>query len=306
VLFDLGYVHTKEPFQKLVNQGMILGISYRDQRGALVPTDEVVNEHGQPLPADQELAPEQLFKHRQTGERLEQIVAKMSKSLKNVVNPDDVLAEYGADSFRLYEMYMGPLQETKLWNTNGVKGLQRFLFRAWRMVVGEDGNLAPELTDAAPDRAQARLLHATIKKVTEGIASLSSFNTAISQLIVFVNEMGKANPRPRAAVETFVKLLSPFAPHIGEELWQRLGHGQTIAYEAWPAWDEAMLKVDEVEVLVQVKGKPRARLLLAPDLTPAQMEAAALADAAVQAALAGAQVVKVIAVPGRLINIVTR
>lgn len=306
VLYDLGHVSTKEPFQRLVNQGMILGLSYKDSRGALVPTDHVVDEHGEPLPLDQEMDPDQVFKHKETGERLEQITAKMSKSLRNVVNPDEVIDEYGADSFRLYEMYMGPLEDSKLWNTNGVRGLSRFLNRAWKMIIGKDGKLAAEITDEPATREQLRVLHATIKKVTEDTESISNFNTAISQLIVFVNEFLKAEQRNREAMESFVKLLAPFAPHIAEELWQKLGHDGTIAYEAWPVYDEEKMKVDEVEILVQIKGKPKARLTMSPDLDPSEMEAQALADPDVQAAIGDGKVIKVIAVPGRLVNIVTR
>ncbi|MDD5697889.1 MAG: leucine--tRNA ligase [Victivallaceae bacterium] len=284
VLYDLGIVHTKEPFVKLVNQGMILGLSYKDGRGALVPTDQAeITENG-PV-------------NRATGEKLEEFPAKMSKSLKNVVNPDEIIKAYGADSMRLYEMFMGPLEATKPWNTKGVEGVFRFLKRAWRMIVNS------KVADAACSREQLRVLHATIKKVGEDIETFD-FNTAISQLMIFVNEFSQTEVIPREAAEIFVKLLSPFAPHLGEELWQLLGHDATIAYEPWPAYQEEFLKIDEIEILVQVLGKPKARIMMPAAASPQQLEAAALADAQVKTVLAGKTVRKVICVPGRLVNIV--
>ncbi len=291
VLYDLGYVSTKEPFRKLVNQGMILGLSYRDARGILVPNDQVEERDGGVF-------------HKETGERLEESPAKMSKSLKNVVNPDDIIRQYGADSFRLYEMFMGPLESVKPWNTKGVEGLFRFLRRAWRMIVGPDGEPAPEIADEAPPRQDlVRTLHYTIKKVTEDLENMA-FNTAISQLMVFVNEYGREPVRSKQAMETFVLLLSPFAPHIAEELWERLGHKGTLAYEPWPVFDERFLVVAEVEILVQILGKPKARIHMPADCDPQVMERLALADETVRAQLEGKTVRKVIAVPGRLVNIV--
>ena len=286
VLFDLGYVSTKEPFHRLVNQGMILGVSYKDQRGALVPNNLVDHTPDGPV-------------HKETREKLEEFPAKMSKSLKNVVNPDDVVRDYGADSMRLYEMFMGPLQATKPWNTKGVEGVFRFLKRSWRMVMDSD------IADgAAMSKEQVRLLHTTIKKVTEDTDALN-FNTAISQLMIFLNEFSKATVLPRAAAEAYVKLVAPYAPHLAEELWEELGHKDTtLAYEPWPEYDEALTKIDEVEILVQVMGKPRARLMMSAALDPAAMEKLALASPEIQAAIAGKTVRKVVAVPGRLINIV--
>ncbi len=285
VLFDLGYVSTPEPFQKLVNQGMILGLSYKDARGALVPMELV------------EQRTEGAF-HTETGEKLVEFPAKMSKSLKNVVNPDDVIREYGADSMRLYEMFMGPLEAVKPWNTKGVEGVFRFLKRAFRMVVEQP------ITDDPPDAEQRRLLHATIKKVTDDLDAMS-FNTAISQMMIFVNGFsGNAKPLPREAAETFVLLLSPFAPHLGEELWERLGHDATLAYEPWPEYDEEYLKVDEVEILVQVLGKPKARVMMPSSADEETMQRLALEQDAVREALDGKTIRKVICVPNRLVNIV--
>ena len=291
VLYDIGWVTTKEPFAKLVNQGMILGTAYRDGRGVLVPNDQVEEKDGRAT-------------HVKTGEELTSAPAKMSKSLKNVVNPDDVVAQYGADSFRLYEMFMGPLQDAKPWDTHGVEGVNRFLRRAWRMVAGDVGGLAPEIGDEPMSQDQLRLLHQTIKKVGDDIESVSNFNTAISQLMIFVNEFSKAEARSREAMVIFVKLLAPLAPHIAEELWERLGNSPSIANEPWPEFDPAYLLAEEVEILVQVMGKPKDRLMMPPDLDPEAMGELALASEAVQAAIAGKNVRKIISVPGRLVNIV--
>ncbi len=284
VLFDLGLVSTKEPFRKLVNQGMILGISYKDARGVLVPADRVEQTPSGPVSKD-------------TGEPLTEFPAKMSKSLRNVVNPDDVIREYGADSMRLYEMFMGPLEATKPWNTQGVEGVHRFLKRSFRLIADA------RIVDRPCDADEARVMHGAIKKVTGDLEQFG-FNTAISALMIYVNEFSARSEMPREAAEQFVKLLSVFAPHLGEELWQILGHTDTIAYEPWPRWDENALKVSEVEILVQILGKPRARLMMPVGADRAQMEQLALADAGVQAALGGRTVRKVICVPGRLVNIV--
>jgi len=212
VLFDLGYVWTKEPFARLINQGTILG------------------EDGQ----------------------------KMSKSRGNVINPDDVVKEYGSDSLRLFEMFMGPLEDTKPWSMHGVEGVFRFLNRSWRMMVNEDGTLNASIQDVPLSTEHERLLHKTIKKVTEDVDTLN-FNTAISQMMIFVNEFYGMNPKSKSAMETFVLLLSPFAPHIAEELWQKLGHTKSLAYENWPVYDETKTKDDSVEIVVQFNGKLKAK-----------------------------------------------
>ncbi|MDD5728281.1 MAG: class I tRNA ligase family protein [Victivallales bacterium] len=221
----------------------------------------------------------------------------MSKSLKNVVNPDDIIKSYGADSMRLYEMFMGPLEAVKPWNTKGVEGVFRFLKRAWRLV------LESELTDDALNEEQLRVLHATVKKVGEDLETFG-FNTAISQMMIFVNEFSKSDKLPRRAAEVFVKLLSPFAPHITEEMWEYLGHGNTIAYESWPEYKEKYLQVAEAEILVQVLGRPKARIMMPANADNEKMRSLALENAEVQAAVAGKTVRKVICVPGRLVNIV--
>jgi leucyl-tRNA synthetase len=295
VLYKLGLVSHPEPWKRLIHQGMILGISYKDKRGVLVPNDLVEARDNN-----------NRFFHKETGEELTMLPAKMSKSLKNVVNPDEVIAKYGADSFRLYEMFMGPLAEVKPWNTEGVEGVNRFLNRLWRCLVDVNtGNLSADVTDDPMTEDMERLLHQTIKKVSEDVESLS-YNTAISQLMIFLNEMLRQPKRNRKAMETFVLLISPMAPHIAEELWQKLGHADTLAYEPWPTYDESKLKAQTVEILVQVLGKPKARIQVPVDLDKDALCKAALENADVQAAIAGKTIVKSIAVPGRLVNFVVK
>ena len=285
VLFDLGYVTTKEPFQKLINQGMILGLSYKDARGVLVPMELV------------ETRTDGTF-HKETGEKLVEFPAKMSKSLKNVVNPDDVIREYGADSMRLYEMFMGPLEAVKPWNTKGVEGVFRFLKRSFRMIVEQP------IVDDPLTAEQTRLLHATIKKVTDDLEAMS-FNTAISQMMIFINEFSGPNkPLQREAADSYVLLLAPFAPHLCEELWETLGHGPTLAYASWPVYNKEFLKVAEVEVLIQLAGKPKARVMMPAGADEETMKRLALGLQPVRDALAGKTIRKVICVPNRLINIV--
>ena len=290
VLFDLGYVSTDEPFRKLFNQGMILAYAYEDAAGSKVVSDQVETRDAR-------------FFHKQTGQELRQIVAKMSKTLKNVVNPDDVVRDYGADSMRLYEMFMGPLEASKAWSMLGVEGVHRFLQKTWRMVVDEEtARVSQAVQDVEPDEATARLLHQTIKKVGEDVDGLA-FNTAISQMMIFVNHLGKLQVRSKSTIETFVLVLAPFAPHIAEELWERLGHTSTLAYEPWPAFDSERVKEKEVELAVQVAGKIKDRILVPADADDEQIRHKALASDKVSAALAGRQPKKIIIVKGRLVNI---
>jgi leucyl-tRNA synthetase len=255
-LYDLGVVPTKEPFQKLFNQGMILGEN---------------NE-------------------------------KMSKSRGNVVNPDEIVASHGADTLRLYEMFMGPLEASIAWSTKGLDGARRFLDRVWRLFVNEDGTLSEKIQDST-DTALERVYHQTVKKVTEDYEGLR-FNTGISQLMVFINEAYKAEVLPKTFMEGFVKLLSPICPHIAEELWSKLGYSESISYEAWPAYDEAKLVEDEVEIVVQVNGKVRAKLSISANASKEEMEEIAMSDKSIQQQIEGKTVRKVIAVPGKLVNIV--
>ncbi|ABS23627.1 leucine--tRNA ligase [Bacillus cytotoxicus] len=254
VLYDIGVVPTKEPFQQLFNQGMILGEN---------------NE-------------------------------KMSKSKGNVVNPDDIVASHGADTLRLYEMFMGPLDASIAWSENGLDGARRFLDRVWRLFVQENGELSEKITDA-PNKELEKAYHQTVKKVTEDYEELH-FNTAISQMMMFINDAYKAETLPKEYVEGFVKLLAPVAPHIAEELWSKLGYNETITYASWPTFDESKLVEDEVEIVVQVMGKVRAKLKMKKDASKEEMEQLALEE--VKEQIEGKTVRKVIVVPGKLVNIV--
>ena len=300
VLFDLGHVSTSEPFQKLFHQGLITSHAFQRADKSLVAVDAV------------EEISEGEYVEIETRAPVKHTIAKMSKSLKNVVNPDDVIAEYGADTFRLYEMYMGPLEATKPWNTKDTIGLYRFLQRAWRLCVDEDTG---ELKIAGAESADIeRALHKAIAKVGDDIERLS-FNTAIAAMIEFVNTatppQGSGGAVPATMTETqidrFARTLAPFAPHMGEELWNKLGRldsSGSIAHSAWPEHDPALLVADTIEIPVQVLGKLRSKITVPADADQKALEAAALDDAKIQEQLAGKTVRKVIVVPGRLVNIV--
>ncbi len=293
VLFDLGLVSTPEPYQKLVNQGMILGLSYKDSRGAIIASDLVEKKGDQ-------------YFHIETGEELSQVPAKMSKSLKNVVNPDDIIAEYGADAMRLYEMFMGPLEATKPWQTAGVEGVYRFLHKSWKMIINpETGEPKAYITETPLSKELNRTLHQTIKKVTEDLENMR-YNTAISALMVFTNEFSKAKEVNSEAIKTFVQLLNPLAPHIGEELWERLGQTESLTYKAWPTYDEDALTLDEVEIIFQINGKMKGKVMVPASITREEMQEVALQDEKVKAEIEGKNVIKVIAVTGRLVNIVAK
>ncbi|WP_285769012.1 leucine--tRNA ligase [Peribacillus sp. SI8-4] len=256
-LYDIGVVPTKEPFQNLFNQGMILGEN---------------NE-------------------------------KMSKSKGNVVNPDDIVESHGADTLRMYEMFMGPLDASIAWSTNGLDGSRRFLDRIWRLLVNEDGTLTDKLTETDDTGKLEKVYHQTAKKVTENYEELK-FNTAISQLMVFINDAYKADSLPNVYVEGFVKLLAPVAPHIAEELWSKLGHTESITYGTWPAFDEAKLVDNEVEIVIQINGKVKTKLMVPTDTTKEKLEEIAMGDDSIKEQIDGKTIRKVIAVPGKLVNIV--
>lgn len=258
VLYDMGVVPTKEPFQKLFNQGMILGEG---------------NE-------------------------------KMSKSRGNVVNPDDIVRSHGADTLRLYEMFMGPLDAAIAWNEKGLDGSRRFLDRVWRLLINEDGTLTSKVVET-DDKSLQKVYNQTVKKVTEDFDTLN-FNTAISQLMVFINEGYKAEQLYKPYVEGFVKMLAPIAPHLGEELWSKLGHEETITYQPWPDYDEAFLVDDEVEIVIQVNGKVRAKAFIPKDASKEQMEDIALTNENVKLDIGDKDIKKVIAVPQKLVNIVAK
>ncbi|HCV6367206.1 TPA: leucine--tRNA ligase [Staphylococcus aureus] len=258
VLYDLAIVTTKEPFQKLFNQGMILGEG---------------NE-------------------------------KMSKSKGNVINPDDIVQSHGADTLRLYEMFMGPLDAAIAWSEKGLDGSRRFLDRVWRLMVNEDGTLSSKIV-TTNNKSLDKVYNQTVKKVTEDFETLG-FNTAISQLMVFINECYKVDEVYKPYIEGFVKMLAPIAPHIGEELWSKLGHEESITYQPWPTYDEALLVDDEVEIVVQVNGKLRAKIKIAKDTSKEEMQEIALSNDNVKASIEGKDIMKVIAVPQKLVNIVAK
>ncbi|MEM6455085.1 MAG: leucine--tRNA ligase, partial [Acidobacteriota bacterium] len=293
VLFDCGLVSTREPFQKLFNQGMILAQSYRDASGKYHPRAQLVERDGTLYAPDGETA-------------VTMQVEKMSKSKQNGVDPMQVIDQYGADAVRLYELFMGPLEQTKPWQMESVEGVYRFLARAWRLVVDEEtGALNPRVSDAPGADAGTlwRTLHKTIKKVGHDTEVLH-FNTAISQMMIFVNEATTAAQLPREILTRFVRLLAPYAPHLAEELWQRLGCDGLACVADWPEHDEALCVEDTITVVVQVNGKLRDRMTVARDTDRAELEQLALATEGAQRFLDGATPRKVIVVPNRLVNVV--
>ncbi|MEM6707054.1 MAG: class I tRNA ligase family protein, partial [Acidobacteriota bacterium] len=292
VLFDAGLVSTKEPFQKLFNQGMILSYSYQDNAGKYYSPDDV------------DWQGERVF--NASGELLTAKVEKMSKSKLNVASPDDVIDSWGADTLRLYELFMGPLEQQKPWQMKGAEGVHRFLQRVWRLVVDENtGDANPKLTDD-PGRSEAetwQLLHKTIHKVQQDTEGLT-FNTAISQMMIFTNAATSAKALPRETVSAFVRVLSPWAPHLAEELWQRLGHDGLACQQDWPEVDESLLVDDTISLVVQVNGKKRDELSVSKDTSKDELESLALASEKAQKFIEGKEPRKVIVVPGRLVNIV--
>eukprot|EP00898_Chlorokybus_atmophyticus_P005617 jgi/Chlat1/6056/Chrsp4S06336 len=303
VLYDDGVVSTKEPFYRLVNQGMILGeveyTAYTDGSGVYVAP-------GTPGAKAVSLTEEQVVKKGdgwvvkdEPSVRVQARAHKMSKSRGNVVNPDEVVFQYGADSLRLYEMFMGPLRDTKTWSTRGVEGVHRFLARAWRLIT-ELG-----LTDDAPTNEQLRVLHTTIQRVTEDTEEMR-FNTAISAMMEFINASYKWDTRPRDVVAPFVLLLSPYAPHIAEELWERLGNSKSLAYHPWPEADATYLKTEEIQLPVQVNGKMRGLVSISVDADQQAAVAAALAEAKIAKFVEGKEVRKQIFVPGKMLNLIVK
>jgi len=294
ILFDLGRVSCPEPFQRLFNQGYIQAFAYRDNRGVYVDAERVEE--------DPETTDRWLF----GGEEVTREYGKMGKSLKNAVAPDDICERFGADTLRLYEMYLGPLEQSKPWNTRDIIGVHRFLQRFWRCVIDEHTG-APGVTEDAPDAETNKLLHRTISGVRDDLEGLR-FNTAIAKLIELTNHVTKLDATPRAVAEAMTLMLSPMAPHVAEELAQRLGMAEasegTIAYAPFPAADESQLVDDEVEIPVQVMGKVRSRITLPADADEKAMETAALADEKVRAFIEGKTVRKVVCIPGRMVNIV--
>ena len=291
VLHDLGHVSSREPYRRLVNQGYIQAFAYTDPRGAYVPAAEVVERDGR------------FFWPGPDGEiEVTQEFGKIGKSLKNSVSPDEICDNYGADTLRVYEMSMGPLEASRPWATKDVVGAHRFLQRVWRLVVSEDSG-ATVATDDELDDATLRLLHRTIAGVADDYAALRN-NTAAAKLIEFTNHLTKQSVTSRAALEPLVLMLAPLAPHLAEELWRRLGHEASLAHGPFPVADETYLVEDSVEYPVQVNGKVRGRVTVAADADSDAVQAAALAEEKVVAFLDGRTPKKVIVVPGRLVNVV--
>jgi leucyl-tRNA synthetase len=299
VLYDLGLVHTAEPFQRLFNQGMITAYAYQDAQQRLVPSDEV--EEGP-----------QGCTRKGSGEPLERIVTKMAKSLKNVVNPDEIIAEHGADTLRLYELFMGPLADSKPWNPRDIPGCRRFLERVWKLVVEPEGDgraraslmVAAEGAPQGTSLALERALHRALKRIDDSFADFN-LNTAVAALMSWLNEAARdVQALRRDQVERMLIALAPFAPHIAEELWQRLGHTDLIAHARWPEVDARMLEDEQLELPIQVNGKLRGKLSAPRTSTPQQIEQGA--REAVAAQLEGKEVLKLVHVPGKLLNFVVR
>jgi len=327
VLHDRGHVSTSEPFLKLVNQGMILGemefTGYQTSSGAWASASDVAadaegrdvlrstREAVVPVRVAADMAEKQgdaFVLKADPSIRIDSRAYKMSKSRGNVVNPDEVVREYGADALRLYEMFMGPLEAVKPWSMEGVSGVRNFLDRVWRMILddrAEDVRLNAAVQAMEPRPEQNRMLHKTIRAVTDDLDRMS-FNTAIARLMEFTNFFLKLEHRPKSLMEPFVLLLSPFAPHVAEELWQALGHTETLAYQPWPQVDEAWLREDVVEVPVQINGKLRGRVQVPAGSDGDAVSQAARSDPHIAELLAGKTIVKTIVVPGRMVNFVVK
>ncbi len=313
VLYDCGVVSTKEPFHRLVHQGMILGeVEYTayEKDGKIISAEEAGKTEGVKRVKLSENDVEkkgERFVMKGTEITVDSKAHKMSKSRGNVINPDDVVERYGADSLRLYEMFMGPLEQVKPWSTKGVEGVNRFLNRTWRLFFGDADEEKLNISEENPSSEQLKVLHEAIKKVTEDIENMR-FNTAISALMIFVNEANGWDNVPRSVAEPFVILLSPFAPHIAEEIWNRLGHDESLAYEEWPQLNEDFLVDESVEIPVQVNGKVRANITVPADKQKDKDFVIGLAKQQknIIRHLEGTSIVKEIFVPGRIVNLVVK
>lgn len=283
VLYDMGIVSHKEPFERLVNQGMITSFAYRRADKTLVPADEVEKRNS-------------VYVHKTNGEELEQVIAKMSKSLKNVINPDDIIRSYGADSMRVYEMFMGPLEVSMPWQTRGLIGIHRFLNRVWNI------SNRPIDSDSPPMKAQ-KLLHKTIRKVGTDTANLA-FNTAISQMMIFINEIYRERVCWRILWEPFVLILAPYAPHLAEEMWQILGNSSSLAYHPYPAWDTNLVQDSQKEIVLQINGKVRAKVKVPSNANSAKLERIALEHPKIIEFCKGKKILRKIVARNRLVNLV--
>ena len=327
VLYDRGYITTIEPFQKLINQGMILGeveltgykicqgawtsaelVDSEDESNPVVKTSREAVETVRVAPEEAEKSGDSFVLKAQPEIRLESRAYKMSKSRGNVVNPDQVVREYGADALRLYEMFMGPLEATKPWSMEGTGGVRNFLDRVWRMIVNERAEnveLNAAVQEVEPTAEQNRVLHKTIQGVTQDLERMA-FNTSISKMMEFTNFFLKCDVRPKSAMEQLMLLLAPLAPHLAEELWELLGHKESLAYEPWPTFDPEAIREDTKEVPVQINGKLRARITVPSDADAKLLEQAARDDTRIAELLDGKSVAKVIVVPGRMVNFVVK
>ncbi|NKB24288.1 MAG: leucine--tRNA ligase [Kiritimatiellae bacterium] len=311
VLYDAGVVSTKEPFQRLINQGMILGemeyTAYRNAKGAWISAEDVGEEetcHPEHVDEFQVQKQDEFFVLKEhPGIRVNARAHKMSKSRGNVVNPDDVIRDYGADSLRLYEMFMGPLDQVKPWSMKGVEGVYRFLNRVWRLIIHEKTGTLNSAADEEPSSKQLRALHKVIKRVTEDLDSMD-FNTAIAAMMEFLNAAQKWGQIPRSVIEPFILILSPFAPHMAEELWKKLGHAQTLAYESWPVFSPDYLKEDEVEMIIQINGKLRGKIMVPVGYPQAEVLNRVRSDTSISKYLENKSIQKEIYVPGKLVNFV--
>ncbi len=323
VLYDLGFVSTKEPFRKLFNQGMILGYTYRYYRngsGNKVPFDNVVwrleensnraftKDTNDELKVHYVISSEVVWKnnkpfHPETDEELETKIDKMSKSLGNTVSPNELILKYGADSLRMYEMFMGPLDQEKPWDDQSIEGVYRFLKKVWSLVIDEEGNVKSLIQIDKQNIELKPLLHKTIKKVTNDIENLR-FNTAISQMMILLRELNQQDALSMSFIEIFIKLLSPFAPHISEEIWQKLGHQKSIAYEDWPEFDPALIIDDNVTIVFQINGKLRASMQAEKGLSKDKLEEMALVHPKVLSFINSKEIKRIIVIPDKLVNIV--
>jgi len=292
VLFDAGLVSTKEPFQKLFNQGMITAYSYKDDNGKYYYSKDVERKGSE-------------WYVKATGVRVNTQVEKMSKSRYNVANPDDVVRDFGADTLRLYEMFMGPVAAEKPWTDEGINGAYRFVKRVWGMFIDDNDNISSKIVEQGGDAEIDKFAQKVIKGVSEDMEKMS-FNTAIAKMMELTNAIYKADKVNKSVMEAFVLMLSPIAPHMMEELWQRLGHTDTIAYAKWPTYDASQLVENEIEIVVQIMGKKRANIKVPVDATQDDVLNIAKQESRVQDFIAGKQIVKVIYVPKRLLNIVVK
>jgi len=284
-LYDLGFVSTKEPFKKLVHQGMILSYSYMDSKGNYHPySDLEIRDDGTALTKD--------------GEIIKPIVEKMSKSKKNVINPDEIIEKYGADTFRMYEMFMGPLEDSKPWDMRNIEGVYRFLKRVWLWAISNYN----KLSEKEADKDIVILRNDTIDKVTQEIENLK-FNTAISFLMVYFNEISKKEVSKKD-FEIFLKLLHPFAPHITDEIWEMMGNKKSLIFENWPCPDKEILKEKKIEIPVQINGKVKVKIYISQNIESEEIKNKAVKEA--QKFLQGKKIDKIIYVPNRLVSIVAK